>query len=70
MNVGLVVVAVLTGRVAVAVIIATYPGRDMRAILRGAATAIGSGSSTKRQALEGALSGAMRQLPAALERAR
>jgi len=57
-------------RVAVSIIVATYPGRDMRAILRGAATAIGSGSSTRRQALEGALSGAMRQLPAALTRSR
>lgn len=57
-------------RVSVSVIIATYPGRDMRAILRGAATAIGSGSSTRRQALEGALSGALRQLPAALAHSR
>lgn len=53
-------------RVVVSLIVATYPGRDMRAILHGAATAMGSGGHTTFSALEGAISGALRQLPAAL----
>lgn len=57
-------------RVAVSVIVGTYPGRDMRAIMNGAATAIGSGSSVRQQALEGALSGALRKLPQAMQTAR
>lgn len=57
-------------RVAVSIIVGTYPGRDMRAMLHGAATAIGSGSSIKEQALEGALSGALRKLPQAMNAAR
>ncbi|HKU42119.1 MAG TPA: HEAT repeat domain-containing protein [Polyangiales bacterium] len=55
-------------RVAVSVIVATYPGRDMRAIMQGAATVTGSGSDAYLQALQGALSGALRQLPQALAR--
>jgi HEAT repeat protein len=55
-------------RVAVSVIVATYPGRDMRAIMQGAATVSGSGSDAYIQALQGALSGALRQLPQALAR--
>lgn len=55
-------------RVSVSVIVATYPGRDMRAIMQGAATVSGSGGDAYVQALEGALSGALRQLPQALER--
>lgn len=55
-------------RVVVSVVLATYPGRDMRAIMHGAATAMGGGSTTYQQALEGAISGALRQLPQALER--
>lgn len=53
-------------RVAVSVIVATYPGRDMRAIMQGAATVSGSGSQTYNQAVEGAFSGALRQLSQAL----
>jgi hypothetical protein len=53
-------------RVAVSVIVATYPGRDMRAIMQGAATVTGSGSQTYNQAVEGAFSGALRQLSTAL----
>lgn len=52
-------------RVAVSVIVATYPGRDMRAVMQGAATVTG-GADAYDQALEGALSGALRQLPQAL----
>jgi hypothetical protein len=55
-------------RVAVSVIVATYPGRDMRAIMQGAATVSDSGGDAYIQALEGALSGALRQLPQALAR--
>ncbi|HEX7478002.1 MAG TPA: HEAT repeat domain-containing protein [Polyangiales bacterium] len=53
-------------RVAVSVIVATYPGRDMRAIMQGAATVSGGGSQDYGQALQGALSGALRQLPQAM----
>lgn len=55
-------------RVVVSLILASYPGRNMRAILNGAATAMGSGTQTGLRALEGAINGALRQLPAALER--
>lgn len=54
-------------RVAVSMIVATYPEHNMRAILQGAATAVGQGSDTFRQAVEGALSGALRKLPQAME---
>ncbi|HET8936913.1 MAG TPA: HEAT repeat domain-containing protein [Polyangiales bacterium] len=53
-------------RVAVSVILATYPGRDMRAMMQGAATVTGSSSQIYRQAVEGAFSGALRQLSSAL----
>ncbi len=53
-------------RVQVSVIVGTYPGRDMRAMLRGSATAPGASSpSNERAALEGAIRGALRQLPQA-----
>jgi len=55
-------------RIAVSVIVATYPGRDMRAIMQGAATVSGAGSQTHQQALEGAYSGALRQLSQAFAR--
>jgi hypothetical protein len=55
-------------RVAVSIIVATYPGRDMRAIMQGAATVSGSGSQTFHQAIEGAFSGALRQLMSAMSR--
>lgn len=55
-------------RVAVSIILATYPGRDMRAILQGAATAVGGGHGDLEQALEGAVTGALRKLPQALSR--
>lgn len=55
-------------RAVVSLILATYPGRDMRAILRGAATVPGStGPSAERTALEGAFHGALRRLPQAME---
>lgn len=53
-------------RVAVSVIVATYPGRDIRAMMQGAATVTGSSDQIYRQAVEGAFSGALRQLNQAL----
>ena len=53
-------------RVAVSVIVATYPGRDMRAMMQGAATVTGSSAQIYQQAVEGAFSGALRQLNQAL----
>lgn len=54
-------------RVAVSVIVGTYPGRDMRAILNGAATVPGAGGvEADRAAVEGAIRGALRNLPQAL----
>jgi hypothetical protein len=54
-------------RAEVSVIVATYPGRDMRSILRGAATVPGGrGPEAERQALEGAIRGALRSLSQAL----
>lgn len=57
-------------RVAVSVIVGTYPGRDMRAILNGAATVPGAGGpDADRAAVEGAIRGALRNLPQALSSA-
>jgi HEAT repeat protein len=55
-------------RVAVSVIVATYPGRDMRAMMQGAATVTGSSSQIHKQAVEGAFSGALRQVSQAFTR--
>jgi hypothetical protein len=57
-------------RVAVSVIVATYPGRDMRAIMQGAATVTGAGDQAYNQAIEGAFNGALRQLSQTLGKAR
>ncbi len=55
-------------RVVVSVIVGTYPGRDMRAILQGAATVPGAaGPGATRAAIEGALRGAIRRLNQAME---
>jgi len=54
-------------RVTVSVIVGTYPGRDMRAMLSGAATVQGgAGASARRLAIEAALRSALRRLPQAL----
>lgn len=54
-------------RVEVSLIVNTYPGRDMRAILNGSATVRGStGERARRRAMEGAFTGALRRLPQAL----
>ncbi|MEM6954727.1 MAG: hypothetical protein AAF645_03535, partial [Myxococcota bacterium] len=58
-------------RVVVSVIVNTYPGRDMRAILNGAATVPGaSGARAIRAAMEGALRSATRRLLQAMESSR
>jgi len=59
-------------RAVVSVIVGTYPGHDMRVILQGAATVEGGNinDSARAQAIEGALSGALRRLPQALSAAR
>lgn len=54
-------------RAAVSVIVATYPDRAMRAIMQGAATAMGGGDS-KTQAMAAALKSALNQLPQAMAR--
>lgn len=54
-------------RAVVSVVIATYPGRDMRAVVQGAATALGGGD-IKSQAVEAAFKSALRQLPQAMVR--
>lgn len=55
-------------RAVVSIIVLSYPGRDMRGMLRGAATATGQYSSeTAEQAIEGAFTGALRRLPAVMQ---
>jgi hypothetical protein len=56
-------------RAQVSVIVGTYPGRDIRAMLSGAATLSGGGSSesAKVQAIEAAYVGALRRLPQAMQ---
>lgn len=54
-------------RAVVSLVVATYPGRDMRAVMQGAATALGGGD-IKTQAVEAAFKSALRQLPQAMVR--
>ena len=54
-------------RAQVSVIVATYPDRAMRAIMQGAATAMGGGDS-RTQAMAAALKSALNQLPQAMAR--
>ncbi len=50
-------------RADVSIILNTYPGRSMRAMLRGGATVVGgSGNTARRQAIRGAVRGALRTL--------
>ncbi len=54
-------------RAVVSVILNTYPGRDLRAMLQGAARVSGGqGPEVARQAIEAAFEGALRRLPQAL----
>jgi hypothetical protein len=58
-------------RAVVSIIVLSNPGRDMRGMLRGAATATGHYSSdTAEQAIQGAFVGALRRLPTVLEGAK
>jgi hypothetical protein len=58
-------------RAVVSIIVLSNPGRDMRGMLRGAATATGRYSvETAEQALKGAFVGALRRLPTVLEAAK
>ncbi|MFZ1864401.1 MAG: HEAT repeat domain-containing protein [Polyangiales bacterium] len=55
-------------RASVSIIVLTHPGREMRGMLRGAATASGRYSAeTAEQAIQGAFVGALRRLPTVLE---
>jgi len=55
-------------RAEVSVILGTYPGRDMKAMLRGGATVPGSGGpEAERRAIEGAFQGAVRRIHQAME---
>lgn len=53
-------------RAAVSVVVGTYPGRDMRSILQGAATVMGGGAGARTQAIEAAFTGALRNLGQAM----
>lgn len=58
-------------RAEVSVILSSYPGREMRAMLRGAATVTGGNPKTRTEdAIQGAISGAMRRLPTAMKASR
>jgi hypothetical protein len=55
-------------RAEVSVVLGTYPGRDMKAMLRGGATVPGSGGpDAERRAIEGAFQGAVRRIHQAME---
>ncbi|QQR88822.1 MAG: HEAT repeat domain-containing protein [Myxococcales bacterium] len=57
-------------RAEVSVIISTYPGHDIRAMLNGAARVSGGDPTLmRRRAIEGAFSGALRRLPQAMKTA-
>ena len=55
-------------RAVVSLILGTYPGRDMRAMLQGAASVHGAtGPDAQMQALEGAIMSALRQMSSAMQ---
>lgn len=55
-------------RARVSIVLQSYPERNIRSMLNGAATVMGaSGSEAQEQAIQGALRGALRNLPQALE---
>jgi hypothetical protein len=56
-------------RAQVSVVVGTYPGRDIRAMLTGGATLSGGGSGedAKVQAVQAAFTGALRKLPQAMQ---
>jgi len=55
-------------RAEVSVVVGMYPGRSIKAMLSGAATVPGGGSSpvARQRAIEGAFTGALRRLPQAM----
>ena len=54
-------------RAQVSIIVQSYPGRDVRSMLSGAATVMGeTGVAAQRAAVEGALQSALRNLPTAM----
>ena len=54
-------------RARVSIVVQTYPDRNIRSMLQGAATVPnGRGAAARQQAIEGALRGALRNLPQAL----
>jgi hypothetical protein len=55
-------------RAEVSLILGSYPGRDMKAMLRGGATVPGAGGpDAERRAIEGAFQGAVRRIHQAME---
>lgn len=55
-------------RASVSVVLQSYPDRNIRSMLNGAATVMGAtGAQAQQQAIEGALRGALRGLPQAME---
>lgn len=54
-------------RAQVSIILGTYPGRDIRAMLSGAATVSGGGDEARDQAVQAAFTGALRRLPQAMQ---
>ncbi len=55
-------------RARVSVVLQSYPDRNIRSMLSGAATVMGaSGAAAQQQAIEGALRGALRNLPQAMQ---
>ncbi len=54
-------------RAQVSIILGTYPGRDLRAMLSGAATVSGGGDDAKVEAIHAAFTGAVRRLPEAMQ---
>ncbi|HSN85034.1 MAG TPA: HEAT repeat domain-containing protein [Polyangiales bacterium] len=58
-------------RAVVTIVVLTYPGREMRGMLRGAATASGGyDGDIAEQAIQGAFLGALRRLPTVMETVR
>ncbi|MGB0678579.1 MAG: HEAT repeat domain-containing protein [Polyangiales bacterium] len=55
-------------RAVVSAILGTYPGRDMRAMMQGAATVQGAtGPAATQRAIEGAMISVLRQMPRAMQ---
>ncbi len=56
-------------RAAVSVVLTTYPGKDIRAMIRGAATVSNAlGRRATQRAIEGAILSALKEVPDAMAR--